>query len=246
MDGPARGDHRLFVVHDDMPCLLRLAHIVNDKCIVRHVKVQVDFHSSVMCMRRHGVPHASRQQAGHSHSELAALHLSRNDVLVDDPVVRVLKSSQLHLVLILDDDNAGLRLSFRLDVDCRISHMCRRAVQIELRRCVPVFALEGNVLRASSDIHAFPCVDLVDLSVHCNDPVAADIDDAHLSSLKKILGPELISRRQLQFSAHRHRRACDDTVNVAVDQIDLICLKQILDQKFLPESVGRVMLHVPR
>src|SRR5699024_10981109 len=104
--------------------------------------------------------------------------------------------------------------------------LCRRA-------SIP--ALESDLFRSSSDIHAFSCVHFIYSSVHCYDPIAADVDDAHLSSLEKVLGSELISRCQFQFSAHRHCRSCNDSVDMAVDQIDLIRLEQILDQEFLPE-----------
>lgn len=60
VDGPARGDDCLLVPHHDMTCFRWLSHIMHDKGIFWHIKVQIDFHTSVMRVARHRVPYTSR------------------------------------------------------------------------------------------------------------------------------------------------------------------------------------------
>ena len=59
MDGPAGGDHCFFVTHYDVAGLIGLTHIVHNKGILRHIEIQIYFHTSVMCMTRHGVPYTA-------------------------------------------------------------------------------------------------------------------------------------------------------------------------------------------
>ena len=59
MDGPAGGDDCLFVTHYDVAGLIGLTHIVHNKGILRHIEIQIYFHTSVMCMTRHGVPYTA-------------------------------------------------------------------------------------------------------------------------------------------------------------------------------------------
>ena len=75
---------------------------------------------------------------------------------------------------------------------------------------------------------------------------AADVDDAQLALLQKILRAQLLARRQRQRTLHRHSTARDDAVDVAVHQLDIIRAEQVVNQKFLAEPLRVVRLYVAR
>ena len=87
MNGPGRRNHRLLVPHDDVPGLLSLSHHVEHHLVLRHLEIHVDFHSALMGVGRHRVPHAARLQHGHAHGKLAGLQHVGMDELVDDALV---------------------------------------------------------------------------------------------------------------------------------------------------------------
>ena len=129
---------------------------------------------------------------------------------------------------------------------CGISDMGRRAVHIKFCRAGFLSAFKGDLPCASSDVHSVPRLYFIDPSVHRDDPVSADVDQAQLPSLKKIFCPELFSRRQAELLLNRYGRSRDDPVNMAVHQTNLIRLKQSLNQKFLSQPVCRIMSDILR
>ena len=130
MDGPAWVDDSFLVVHDDVSCLLWLAHVVHNKCIVIYIEVHVNFHTSVMCMSRHGVPYASWEEFCKSHGDLSGIYLACYDIFVDYSVVGLLKRSALYFVLVFYDHNVFRCLTFQFDKNGRILFVCRCTVEI--------------------------------------------------------------------------------------------------------------------
>ena len=146
MDRPGRRDDRLLIAHDDVTGLLRLAHVVHDKGIFRKVKVEIDFHTSVMSMAGHCVPDTAGFQMGHAHLQLAALDLSGQDVFVDRSVVGILQCTQFFLVY-GKDLNIIVILSLRVlqDTLCGIGHVSGTAAHIEFCRIRGICAGKGDL-----------------------------------------------------------------------------------------------------
>ncbi len=69
----------------------------------------------------------------------------------------------------------------------------------------------------------------------------ADIDDAHFSPIKEVLGPKLGSHAQNHFLRERDHPAGDNAVDIGIDELDFVFAKRLLDQVFLPKSFGVVM-----
>jgi hypothetical protein len=72
MDAPLRRNDSLFIVHPYMTCLLRLTHEMANRCILRELEIEVDFHPAVVSMGRHSIPGATRSKLCHPHLKLAA------------------------------------------------------------------------------------------------------------------------------------------------------------------------------
>ena len=192
-----------------------------------------------MRVARHRVPHTSGLERGHAHDELAALNLAGKDILVDHPVVRILETSELHLVFVPDDHDILRRLSLRPDQFRRICLVCRRAVQIKLCRIFRIGRGKGDLPRSHSDIHPFLMPYLVLPAIDRNGPCRSDIDDAKLPSLAEILCAELVPGSQCD-RLYRYCRSSDDAVDMAVNELDLACPEQVVDQKLLAESLRGV------
>ena len=182
-------------------------------------------------MSRHGVPYASWEEFCKSHGDLAGIYLACYDIFVDYSVVGLLKRSALYFVLVFYDHNAFRCLTFQFDKNGRILFVCRCTVEVEFSRVGSVFALKCDVFGASSDVHSVSCVYFVNTSVDCDDSVSTDVDETHLSSLKEVLCTKLIACCQSKFLVNRYSCTCDDTVDVAVYKVDLVCLEKVLDQE---------------
>ena len=219
---------------------------MHDKCILGDLKVQINLHAAVMGVAGHGVPYTARFQMRHTHFQLAALYLAGKDILANGPVIGLLQTTQLLLVLLLDDHNAFLRLTIHLNENGGAGSVRRCAVDVELRGICGIDGLENDILLAHPDVHSVTVRYGVFLSVYGNDTVAADIDDAHLAALKEIFRTKLISCFQLQFLIHRSSCSCDDPVDVAVNQADLILEEYLRDQEFLTKSFGCIKFRILR
>ena len=82
-------------------------------------------------------------------------------------------------------------------------------------------------------------------AVHGDGAFPADIDHAQLTALQEVLRTQLITGGQGQGRLHRNGAAGDDTVDVAVHQLHVIGLEQIVDQKLLAQTLGVIGLYVP-
>ena len=80
---PAQAEHRLLVLHHDVPRLAALAHHVKHHVVLRHFKMHIHFHPPLVGVRRHRVPRAVRLQHRHTHGKLARRQHVRVDELVD-------------------------------------------------------------------------------------------------------------------------------------------------------------------
>ena len=178
-----------------------------------------------MCMRRHCVPYASRKKFCQSHCQLTALYLSCYDVFVDDSVVGIFQCSKFYLVLVFYDHNAFFCFSLKFNMYCWVRYVCRCTVHVEFCRVRSIFTLERNIFGSSSNIHSVSCIYFINTSVNCDDSISTDIDDSKFSSLKEIFCTKFISCCENQFLIDRNCCSCDDTIDVAVYQIDLICLE---------------------
>ena len=156
---------------------------MHDKSILRHVKIQIYLHPSVMGMARHGVPDTSRLQTCHSHLQLTALHLARKNIFADGSVVGLLQASQLHLVFLFDDHHIFLFCPLPFDQYSRIGSVCGSTVNIKFCRIFLVCTGKCNVLFAHADVHSVPWRHLVSSAVHTDAARASDIDNSHLPSL---------------------------------------------------------------
>ena len=244
MDGPAGRNYRLLIAHDDMACLLRLSHVVHDEGVFRHLKIQIHLHTPVMCMAGHGIPHASGFQPGHAHLQLAALHLAGKDVFADHTVVCVFQAAKLHFVLVLYDNDTLLRYSLRLNQHGRAGSVGRCGIQIKFCRRGGIVAGKDNLLCAHADVHGLLEAYPVHPAVHGHGTRASDIDGAQFPSLAEVRRPQFLARRQGN-GFHRHCRTRNDSVNVAVYQLNLTRYEEILNQKLLSQALRGIMLHIP-
>ena len=246
MNGPARADHCLLVAHHDVARLLRLTHIVHYESIFRQIKIQIHFHSAVVCMAGHRVPYTARLQLCHTHLQLTALYLSRQDVLVDGTLICVFHSTQMLLILVLDDHFALTGSAFPLDQYRGIRGMRRCGVDIKLRRILCIITFKFDILCAHSDIHTVAGRHFIYFAVDRDLSGTADIDHAHFTALEEIFRTQLIPCFQFQLLRNRSRRTGDDTVDVAVHQIDLVFVKHFLDQKFFSQTLCVIVSYILR
>ena len=218
-----------------MARLLPFPHEVHHERVLRHVEIEVDLHAAVVGMAGHRVPHRAGLQLRHAHHQLAGLHLPRQNVLANRAVIRRFQAAQFlpHAVL-------------RADVHRRVCRVRRAGIEVELRRIRRVLGCKHNVLAAAPDVQSVAVAQGVHRAIHRHRAFAADVDDAQLAPLQKILRAQLLARRQRQRTLHRHGTARDDAVNVAVHQLDIIRAEQVVNQKFLAEPLRVVRLYVAR
>ena len=63
MDRPARGDHRLLVMHHNMTRFLRLPHHVENAGVIIHIEIEINFHPALVGVTRHGVPQVQAKRS---------------------------------------------------------------------------------------------------------------------------------------------------------------------------------------
>ena len=68
-----------------------------DCLILRNFKVEINLHTSLVSVSRHGVPGAARLKFRHTHLELASWNNLLHEHPVDDAMVALFESSELHL-----------------------------------------------------------------------------------------------------------------------------------------------------
>ena len=172
-----------------------------------------------MRMARHRIPYTARHQCRHTHYQLAALHLSRQNIFVDHSVIGFFQCSKLYFIFFFDDHNPVFRFPFEFDQNRRIGSMRRNTVDIEFCGILRILTLEYNVFCTHSDIHTVFVINRIFSAIYYNRALCSDIDDSHFSSLQKIFCAKLLSRCQSDRGL-RHAGSCNNTINVAVYQLD--------------------------
>ena len=160
---------------------------MHNKRIFWNIKIQINFHSSVMGVAWHSVPYTARLQFCHAHFQLAAFYLSRQNVFTNRSVIGLFQCSQLYLIFIFYNHNALFRCSFRLNQHRRICMVRRCAVKIEFCRYCAFFAGKSDFFYTHANVHAFFVSNFIFFAVCHNDTCAADVDNSHLTSLQEIL-----------------------------------------------------------
>ena len=121
--------------------------------------------------------------------------------------------------------------------------MCGSGIQIKFSRLLLIFACKNDLFGAHSNVHSFLVAYLVHFAINGNHTCSADIDHTQFSSLAEILCTEFISGGQSD-RAYRYCCSCNDSVDVAVYQLDLAGYEQILDQKLFSQTLCGIMLHI--
>ena len=163
-------------MHHYMTCFRRLPHEVKNHGIFRHLKVQVYFHTTLMSMTRHAVPHAAWLQSGHTHDQLAALHALRMNILVDVAIIRVRQAAQMirHNV-------------FTLDFDGRIGFVRRAAGKIEFCGILGIVACKNYVLGAHAHIKTIRKLQSILRTVYGHLACTANVNNAQFTALQEII-----------------------------------------------------------
>lgn len=229
MDGPARGDHRLLVVDQQVTGLVRLTHHVEHGGIVLHVEVEVDLHAALVGVAGHGVPQAALFQLGHAHHQLAGRQHVRHQVLVDGATVaggRIPKGGGGGLGL---GDSAG-----------REVHMGRGAVVVELGRLPGIDAGEAQLAGTHADVQRLGMADLVFAAIHDDQARSADIDEAELAALEEVADAEGLAQlgREGEGAMDRHDATEHDAIDVAVGHGQAIGTEDLLHQKLTAQPLS--------
>src|SRR5690606_2439811 len=171
MDRPGRRDHGLFIVHPDMAGFVHWTHKMRYGLSFGYIKVEIDFHTAIVSMRRHRVPYRTRFELGHTHLKLASLNDGMQEHLVDDTVVGRLHTAQFDFVGIFFCHATGRK--------CMVS-WC--GVEIEFCRILAIVTAEIDFLRSFSNVQSLFMVDDKDFSIYLYVPVTAYIDDAQFTT----------------------------------------------------------------
>ena len=102
VDRPRGRNNSLLVMHNDMSCFLGLAHHMKYRVVSAHIEIEVNLHTSVMGVARHGVPVRANLKLGKTHSKLAGLHNLGMYVLIDNSLITVLNRAAGHLARLCD------------------------------------------------------------------------------------------------------------------------------------------------
>lgn len=87
MNRPARGDHRLLVMHHNVTRFLRLPHHVENAGVIIHIEIEINFHPALVGVTRHGVPQVTRSQLRQPHTQLAGFQHIRDKIFVNSATV---------------------------------------------------------------------------------------------------------------------------------------------------------------
>ncbi|GDO09685.1 hypothetical protein BvCmsKSP081_00152 [Escherichia coli] len=83
MNRPARGDHRLLVMHHNVTRFLRLPHHVENAGVIIHIEIEINFHPALVSVTRHGVPQVTWSQLRQPHTQLAGFQHIRDKIFVN-------------------------------------------------------------------------------------------------------------------------------------------------------------------
>ena len=122
--------------------------------------------------------------------------------------------------------------------------MSRCTIQVKFCGIFGICTFECNILFTHSNIHSVSGCYRIFFSINADDSRSSNVDHTHFSSLKKISRTQLISCCQYQFFFHRHGTSCNDPVNMAVYQINVILMKNLRKQKFFSKSLSCIMFYV--
>ena len=160
------------------------------------------------------------------------------DELVDHSLVARFHRAQRLFRRVLDFDE--LRL---------IRPVCRGRHHVELRGIRRVFAGEQHFLRPLRDVQAVLVAQLVLYSVRRDAARAADVEDADLPALQKILRAEVVPDVDALVDGHRlcsgHAPQRHHSVHMAVHRHHFVCRIQVLDQKLFARLLCCIALEVP-
>ena len=238
MNAPAGRNHRLFVLHHDVPGLLPFAHHMENDIVFRHFEVEVDFHPPLVRVCRHRIPHASGLQHRHAHRQLAGLQHRGMNELVDHPLVAGRRVA------------AGLLRRVRnLDQLVFIAAMRRRRNQIELCGVLRAVGGEKHFLRALRQVQAVLVAQLVNRTVNGHFSAPANVEHTALPAFQEILRPEIVPDVDALVDGnrlfHRHNPHRHHPVHVAVNRFHRFRRKQFFNQEFLPGFLRRVAFEIP-
>src|SRR5210317_984738 len=110
-------------MHDNVSHRIRLSHEMKHALVFAELEIEVDLGTTIMQMRWHRVPYASRIEDSKTKQKLRRTTCLRNHVLVDCSVIRLLERTQFD----------GHRI-FDRDLDDFEACMRRCGSQVELRR----------------------------------------------------------------------------------------------------------------
>ncbi len=174
MDRPARRDHCLLVGHDDVPCLLRLAHEVEDAGLRGEIEVKIDLGAAIMNMRGHRVPDAAGLEPRDPHHQLAGGADVGVDVLPDRAEIGRCGRSEID----------ALRLGFA-DADRGMRGVGRCRQEVEAGWIGGVVRAERHLARAAAHIERVAAAESMALAGDRDRARAADVDDPEFAPVEE-------------------------------------------------------------
>ena len=187
-----------------------------------------------MHVGRHGVPHASRGQFGHSHLQLARGQHLRHQHLVDVALVAHLQTAHVsHNGVLLGHLAAGIFL------------VCGGAVEVELGRMLRICAGERDVAVALSYIQSLLVANGKGLVAHGDDAFSlTHVEHSHLATLREVCGFQWVDGLKREHFVHGHGSAHYHAVVERVNHVHLIGCKQRFHQEVAAQTRGVVTLCV--
>ena len=190
-----------------------------------HFEIEIGLHAARVHVRGHRVPHASGQQLGHAHLQLAGRQHLIDDHLVDIPVVRPFERAHV------SHHGVGFR-----DLLVGVVAVGRRGVEIEFRGILGVLALEGHLAVARTEVEGLLVAEFEHRVAGLHHAGASDVVDAHFAAREEERSLQRVDGFEAERLGDGHRAADDHPVVHRVDHVDLVGREYLLDQEIAAQA----------
>ena len=186
-----------------------------------------------MHVRGHRVPHASGQQLGHAHLQLAGRQHLVHEHLVDVAVVRPFERTHV------GHHGVGLR-----DLLVGVVAVCGQRVEIEFRGVPGVLAREGHLAVARTEVEGLLVAEFEFGVAGLHHAGASDVVDAHFAAGQEEGGLQRVDGFETERLGNGHGTSDDHAVVHRVDHIDLVGREYLFDQEVAAQTCRVVAFRI--
>ena len=225
VDRPFGREHGLIALHPDVARLVDFAHEVAHGLVLGHFEIEIGLHAARVHVCGHRVPHASGQQLGHAHLQLAGRQHLVHEHLVDVAVVRPFERTHV--------GHHGVGFG---DLLVGVVAVCGQRVEIEFGGIPGVLAREGHLAVARTEVEGLLVAEFEHGVAGLHHAGASDVVDAHFAAREEERSLQRVDGFEAERLGDRHGASDDHAVVHRVDHVDLVGREYLFDQEIAAQT----------